>query len=281
MATHINQVGAIFVPVSDQERSLRFYVDQLGFEKRVDFVYGGGIRWIEVAPPGAANTIALVPLQEGRSAGSDQTHCAFATSDIAADHAALRTRASTSTPRSRARAAAARADRPRRVRPGSGALPVLLPRSGRQSLPGRAARLTRPCRADAPTPGSLGPFVTFLWLGRASGGKSRSAAEVFRRWVPVLCVWWKISGRATGFSTFGTLRATTVVQTRIRRSDVAPRGTSGDHIGPNPTARFGFGPKWSLTRAVVGGPALLTRAIAPASQPIARRGRRCHASPPP
>ena len=64
-ATHISEVGAVFVPVTDQERSLAFYVDSLGFEKRSDFSYGQGIRWVEVSPPGAANTIALVPDSEG------------------------------------------------------------------------------------------------------------------------------------------------------------------------------------------------------------------------
>ena len=88
-STHINQVGAVFVPVSDQERALAFYVDVLGFEKRVDFQYGGGSRWIEVAPPGAANTIALVPASEGAPPRTDLTHCAFATTDIRADHASL------------------------------------------------------------------------------------------------------------------------------------------------------------------------------------------------
>jgi catechol 2,3-dioxygenase-like lactoylglutathione lyase family enzyme len=89
-ATRITQVGAVFVPVTDQERALEFYVGKLGFEKRVDFSYGDGIRWIEVAPPGAANTIALVPPGEGESAGGDETYCAFATQDIEADHATLR-----------------------------------------------------------------------------------------------------------------------------------------------------------------------------------------------
>jgi catechol 2,3-dioxygenase-like lactoylglutathione lyase family enzyme len=83
------EVGTVFVPVSDQERSLTFYVETLGFELRVDFGYGGDSRWIEVAPPGAANTIALVPASEGASAGSDEARCALATRDIAAAHAAL------------------------------------------------------------------------------------------------------------------------------------------------------------------------------------------------
>jgi catechol 2,3-dioxygenase-like lactoylglutathione lyase family enzyme len=88
----ITQVGTVFVPVADQDRALNFYLDKLGFEKRADFPYGENSRWIEVAPPGAANTIALVPPSEGKAAGGDQTYCAFATEDIEADHANLRAR---------------------------------------------------------------------------------------------------------------------------------------------------------------------------------------------
>jgi catechol 2,3-dioxygenase-like lactoylglutathione lyase family enzyme len=87
--THITEVGAVFVAVTDQDRALEFYLNTLGFELRVDFVYGGGLRWVEVAPPGAVNTIALVPPGEGRSPGGNSAHCAFATGDIQADHAKL------------------------------------------------------------------------------------------------------------------------------------------------------------------------------------------------
>lgn len=91
--TAIREVGAVFVPVADQDRSLEFFVDKLGFEKRADFLYGGERhRWVEVAPPGAANTIALVPPSEGASGGGDVARCAFATTDIEADHARLRAR---------------------------------------------------------------------------------------------------------------------------------------------------------------------------------------------
>jgi catechol 2,3-dioxygenase-like lactoylglutathione lyase family enzyme len=89
--TRISEVGTVFVPVSDQERALAFYTGLLGFEKRVDFVYGAeAIRWIEVAPPGASNTISLVPPDEGTADRGDATYCAFATTDIEADQAALR-----------------------------------------------------------------------------------------------------------------------------------------------------------------------------------------------
>jgi catechol 2,3-dioxygenase-like lactoylglutathione lyase family enzyme len=90
--TRISQVGTVFVPVADQDRALEFYLDKLGFEKRGDFPYGEGSRWVEVAPPGSAIAIALVPPSEGGTPGGDKTHCALSTEDIEADHATLRAR---------------------------------------------------------------------------------------------------------------------------------------------------------------------------------------------
>src|SRR5438093_8048326 len=89
--THITHVGAVIVPVGDQDRALEFYLDKLGFEKRVDTPYGEGERWVEVAPPGAATTIALVPPREGDPTGIE-TRVGFTTDDIEADHADLRAR---------------------------------------------------------------------------------------------------------------------------------------------------------------------------------------------
>jgi catechol 2,3-dioxygenase-like lactoylglutathione lyase family enzyme len=91
-AAGISGVGTVFVPVSDQDRSLKFFVDELGFEKLADFAYGGQHRWVEVAPPGARNAIALVPPTEGASAGADVARCAFATADIVTADATLRAR---------------------------------------------------------------------------------------------------------------------------------------------------------------------------------------------
>jgi catechol 2,3-dioxygenase-like lactoylglutathione lyase family enzyme len=89
--TRITQVGTVIIPVSDQDRALEFYLEKLGFEKRGDTPYGDGQRWIEVAPPGAATTIALVPPREGDPIGIE-THVGFTTEDVDADHADLRSR---------------------------------------------------------------------------------------------------------------------------------------------------------------------------------------------
>jgi catechol 2,3-dioxygenase-like lactoylglutathione lyase family enzyme len=91
-ATPISQVGTVFVPVADQDRALEFYVGKLGFEQRGDFAYGEGSRWVEVAPPGSAIAIALVPPSEGGAPGGDETCCALATGDIDAAHETLRAR---------------------------------------------------------------------------------------------------------------------------------------------------------------------------------------------
>jgi catechol 2,3-dioxygenase-like lactoylglutathione lyase family enzyme len=90
-ATHITGVRTVAIPVTDQDRAVEFYVDTLGFEKRVDFPMGENQRWIEVAPPGAASTTALVPASDDRPAGVD-TGIRLSTTDTDADHATLRAR---------------------------------------------------------------------------------------------------------------------------------------------------------------------------------------------
>jgi catechol 2,3-dioxygenase-like lactoylglutathione lyase family enzyme len=89
--THIGQVGTVMVPVSDQDKAIDFYVEKLGFEKRSDIPFGNGDRWVEVAPAGAATTIALVMPREGESAGIE-TRVAFSSEDVDADHASLQAR---------------------------------------------------------------------------------------------------------------------------------------------------------------------------------------------
>jgi catechol 2,3-dioxygenase-like lactoylglutathione lyase family enzyme len=83
--TDITRVGTVVLTVSDQARALAFYVGTLGFEMRMDAPFGAGGRWIEVAPPGATTTIALV--QAGGGEGGIEV--SLATQDAERDHAAL------------------------------------------------------------------------------------------------------------------------------------------------------------------------------------------------
>jgi catechol 2,3-dioxygenase-like lactoylglutathione lyase family enzyme len=87
----ITDVRTVGVPVTDQDRALEFYVGKLGFETRLDASFGGGGRWIEVGPPGATTTIALVAAREGIPAGVE-TGIRLTTADADADHADLRDR---------------------------------------------------------------------------------------------------------------------------------------------------------------------------------------------
>jgi catechol 2,3-dioxygenase-like lactoylglutathione lyase family enzyme len=89
-STRISQVGTVVIPVSDQERAIAFYVDTLGFEKRADVPFGEGYRWVEVAPPGATTTIAIVPPPPGKPTGNVETGIGLNTDDIDGVHADLR-----------------------------------------------------------------------------------------------------------------------------------------------------------------------------------------------
>jgi catechol 2,3-dioxygenase-like lactoylglutathione lyase family enzyme len=86
--TNITQVATVYVPVSDQDRALDFYVATLGLEQRADFRYADGARWVEVAPPGATTQISLVPQREDQSGGIE-TGVALNTDDVDAAHADL------------------------------------------------------------------------------------------------------------------------------------------------------------------------------------------------
>jgi lactoylglutathione lyase len=82
-------VRTVGVPVTDQDGALEFYVGTLGLEKRLDVDMGGGRRWIEVAPAGAATSIALVRSHEGLPAGVE-TGIRFVTPDAEDVHSGLR-----------------------------------------------------------------------------------------------------------------------------------------------------------------------------------------------
>jgi len=87
---HLSQVGRVAVTVADTDRAIDFYVGQLGFEKIVDEPMGPDMRWVEVQLPGSVTTIALAPPPQGTTAGGTQTGIIIDTSDVDADHAALK-----------------------------------------------------------------------------------------------------------------------------------------------------------------------------------------------
>ena len=87
---HLTEIGRVAIPVVDQDRALEFYVGTLGFELRSDETFADGkMRWIEVAPKGAATAIAIAPPMEGGPTAVD-TGIVISSSDIEADHATLK-----------------------------------------------------------------------------------------------------------------------------------------------------------------------------------------------
>jgi len=54
------RIQFVRVFVGDQERSMRFFVEQLGFRLLFDVRFASGNRWIEVAPPDGTASLALV-----------------------------------------------------------------------------------------------------------------------------------------------------------------------------------------------------------------------------
>lgn len=88
---NITQLATVIVPVSDQDRAIAFYVETLGFEKRLDFSYDSGERWVEVVPPGAGTSLTLVPPPAGEPIGIE-TRVILLTPDADAHHHELRTR---------------------------------------------------------------------------------------------------------------------------------------------------------------------------------------------
>jgi catechol 2,3-dioxygenase-like lactoylglutathione lyase family enzyme len=86
---NLTKVGRVCVTVSDTDRAISFY-EGLGFAKIVDVPMGPDMRWVEVLLPGTETSIALAPPPQGQSAGGSQTGICIDTTDVDADHAALK-----------------------------------------------------------------------------------------------------------------------------------------------------------------------------------------------
>jgi len=79
------RVHAINVFVRDQEQSLRFYLDQLGFILVGDVRFGSGMRRVAVAPPDGSTMLSLVAPQPGSKEYEligRPTHVVFVTEDV-------------------------------------------------------------------------------------------------------------------------------------------------------------------------------------------------------
>jgi uncharacterized glyoxalase superfamily protein PhnB len=63
----LGAINLVTVPVTDQDRAKKFYVEALGFEEKFDYVMGaagtgdagGGSRWVMLTPPNGGPDITL------------------------------------------------------------------------------------------------------------------------------------------------------------------------------------------------------------------------------
>ena len=87
-STTLNNIGVVMFAVSDQDASLAFYTDKLGFEVRGDTRFGehDENRWIELAPPGSRARLAINPPMGGQPGGGA---IGVETPDVRAEHARL------------------------------------------------------------------------------------------------------------------------------------------------------------------------------------------------
>ena len=86
-ATTFTRLSTVAIPVTDQERT-KTLLEDLGFETRFDADLGGGFRWIELAPPGADTSIAVVATGDELPTGID-TGIRLVTPDARAAHERL------------------------------------------------------------------------------------------------------------------------------------------------------------------------------------------------
>jgi predicted enzyme related to lactoylglutathione lyase len=89
---NIQHIDLIGVPVTNQQASLAFYTNMLGFAVRINMEHfesdDPNVRWIELVPPGAATALVLAPWAQPGSMGT----IVLVTTDIEADYAELQTK---------------------------------------------------------------------------------------------------------------------------------------------------------------------------------------------
>src|SRR6266576_2072796 len=89
------RVQAVNIYVRDQERSLRFYLDQLGFSVAYDMRLQSGQRLVAVAPPDGTAVLTLIapePDSDEYKLIGQPTSVVFVTEDVPATYAAWRKR---------------------------------------------------------------------------------------------------------------------------------------------------------------------------------------------
>lgn len=87
--TTVTNLAVAMFAVRDQDASIAFYRDTLGWELRTDLRFGPNqeYRWVEVAPPGSVARLALTSPMDGEPGGAS---IGVETPDLQAEHDRLR-----------------------------------------------------------------------------------------------------------------------------------------------------------------------------------------------
>ena len=89
------RVHAVNVYVRDQDRSLRFYLDQLGFSLAFDVCLQSGQRWVGVSPPDGTAVLTLIapdPDSDDYKLIGQHSQVVFVTEDVVATYSEWRRR---------------------------------------------------------------------------------------------------------------------------------------------------------------------------------------------
>ena len=80
------------VPVSDQDRSLEFYTEKLGFKVATDQPFNDEQRWIELRIPGADTRLVLFTLEGHEDRIGTMSGISFLSADVESTYRVLKER---------------------------------------------------------------------------------------------------------------------------------------------------------------------------------------------
>ncbi|MCI0506366.1 MAG: VOC family protein [Gammaproteobacteria bacterium] len=79
MITHVKLVSIV---VTDQDKSLAFYTEKLGFKLIVDAPFDKTARWIELQPPQGQTRVVLLKVKPGDARLGSLTNIVFTSDDV-------------------------------------------------------------------------------------------------------------------------------------------------------------------------------------------------------
>jgi catechol 2,3-dioxygenase-like lactoylglutathione lyase family enzyme len=90
----ITQVKIVTITVTDQQKSLEFYTEKLGFkvETNQPMDHDKGTRWIELSPPGGGVTVSIFPPHGPDAKAGGSSNIIFTCEDVRKTYEELKER---------------------------------------------------------------------------------------------------------------------------------------------------------------------------------------------